>query len=115
MWKYVARKRRQKWSQHCVLTTLASILDDAPASFLIRNYINPETRYVKAADFAIKGLQIGEELEDQNNQLDSWQTLASSIYKHEGNYEKAFEALENSIRLNDSILSTDHLLELGSL
>lgn len=97
-----------------VFNNLASILDDAPPSFLIRNHINPETKYVKAADFALKGLQIGEELEDQNNQLDSWQTLAS-IYKHAGNYEKAFEALENSIRLNDSILSTDHLLELGSL
>ena len=97
-----------------VLNNLASILDDAPASFLIRNHINPETRYKKAASLALQGLKIAEELEDPDNQLDSWQTL-HNIYKHAGDFENAYKALTRSNQLHDSILSTEHLLKIGAL
>lgn len=97
-----------------VLNNLASILDEAPVSFLIRNHINPETRYNKATSLTFQALKIAEELEDPDNQLDSWQTL-HNIYKHAGDYENAYNALTRSNQLHDSILSTEHLLKIGAL
>ncbi|HRH66098.1 MAG TPA: tetratricopeptide repeat protein [Bacteroidia bacterium] len=97
-----------------VLNNLASILDEAPVGFLIRNQINPETRYTKAAALALQGLKIAEDLGDSDNQLDSWQTL-TKIYQHAGDYENAYTALTKSNRLHDSILSTQHLLQTGAL
>ncbi|MBK6446556.1 MAG: tetratricopeptide repeat protein [Bacteroidetes bacterium] len=97
-----------------VLNNLASILDEAPAGFLLRNRINPETRYNKAAAIALQGLKIAEDLGDPDNQLDSWQTL-TAIYNHSGDFENAFNALTKSNQLRDSILSTEHILKVGAL
>ncbi len=83
---------------------LAKVYLDCPESFLKKQSINPSNRYALVLKYQYKSLAIAKEIGALEKEENVWSDI-SNTYKKQGNYTKAYGALQQSIIFKDSVLN----------